>query len=396
MKVLHVIPSVSLAHGGPSRAILEMERVLSDRGIQVTTVTTNDDGNGRRLNAPYGKPVSTQFATRWYFPLNTEFYKVSLGLGGWLKNNIAAYDLVHIHALFSFAPTTAALIARQQNIPYILRPLGVLGRYGMMMRRAYLKKASFALIEKSLIESASVVHFTSLSEMSEASTLGLRCNGIVIPLGIDTGPIDRLSARTPANSDKMVDLLFLSRIDRKKNLEGLLQAMSLVLATRRDVRLSVAGQGDPPYMGTLKELAQSLNIEENVKWLGFIDGEEKRLALQSATAFVLPSYSENFGIAVLEALVAGLPCIVSEGVAISGEISLAKAGVTTATDAASIAAGILKVINSPSDYSSMSLAAEKLAKASFSREAMGRDLENLYRNIKKGPVHRGPHSDVPA
>jgi len=382
MNVLHVIPSVSVAHGGPSRAVVEMERALADRGINVTTVTTDDDGNGRRLSVRREEAIETEFATRWYFPLTTDFYKVSLSLARWLQKNIKKFDLVHAHALFSFAPIAAAYIARKQNVPYILRPLGVLGSYGMSRRRAQLKRLSLALIERSLIKSAAAIHLTSLAEKAEMESLGLSCNGVVIPIGIATDQGAGLKERRSLDSEKEIELLFLSRIDPKKNLENLLRAMPLVLAARRNVRLSIAGSGNHNYIAQLMGLAQHLQLADRIKWLGFVDGDKKQEVLGSATALVLPSYSENFGIAVVEALSAGIPCVVSRDVAISKEVEIAKAGVVTDTEPTSIANCILKVVDNNNEYLAMSIAAQRLAKASFSREAMGRSLETLYREIK--------------
>ena len=119
------------------------------------------------------------------------FFKVSVGLGRWLKDNVKAFDVVHAHALFSFAPVAAAFIARRAGVPYVLRPLGVLARYGMTRRHPLLKQVSFALIERRLIESASAVHFTSLAEQAEAEALGLKCRGVLIPLGIDLGSVPK-------------------------------------------------------------------------------------------------------------------------------------------------------------------------------------------------------------
>ena len=224
MKVLHVIPSVSAVHGGPSRAIVDIERALTTQGIEVTTVTTNDDGDTRTLPVPCGVPVPTSCATRWYFPRSTVYFKVSVRLAWWLKENIEAFDIVHAHALFSFAPITAAFLARRAGIPYVLGPHGVLARYGMTEHHPFLKRVSFALIERRLIELASAVHFTSSAEQAEAEALGLKCNGVLIPLGIDLDVLAQ-GAIAPRKQGDAFNLLFLSRIDRKKNVEGLLQAL---------------------------------------------------------------------------------------------------------------------------------------------------------------------------
>src|SRR5262249_2717523 len=154
LKVLHVIPSVSRRDGGPSRAILDMEPALTGRGIEVTTVTTHDHGGDRTRPARGRKAIVTQNATRWYFPRTTAFFKTSAGMAGWLKENIASFDVVHAHGLFSFAPVAAAGLARHAAVPYVLRPLGVLAPYGMTRHHPLLQKGSFARIGGALIAAA--------------------------------------------------------------------------------------------------------------------------------------------------------------------------------------------------------------------------------------------------
>jgi glycosyltransferase involved in cell wall biosynthesis len=380
MKVLHVIPSVSAVHGGPSRAIVDIERSLSARGVEVTTVTTNDDGDTRTLPVRCAEPVATPYAMRWYFPRTTVFFKVSVGLGWWLRENVKALDVVHAHALFAFAPVMAAFTARQAGVPYVLRPLGVLANYGMTRRHPWLKRASFTLIERRLIESASAVHFTSSAEQAEAVAMGLKCKGVVIPLGIELSNVTK-SVRGRRKQVDTFNLLFLSRIDRVKNLEGLLQAMRLLLSKNTNVTLNIAGDGDASYITSLQSLARHLAIDGRVNWLGYLEGEKKREVLEAASAFVLPSYSESFGIAVVEALAAGLPCLVSSGVAISDEVENAGAGIVTGTTPEEIAAGLERLLGDQNGMAASSAAARSLAYNKFSIDAMGVRLEALYRNI---------------
>ena len=385
MKVLHVIPSISPVHGGPSRAMVDIERALATRGIEVTTATTNDDGGPRTLAVPCSVPVATTYATRWYFPRSTVFYKVSSGLYRWLSDNIETFDLVHAHALFSFAPIAAGHLARRAGVPYILRPLGVLAAYGVTQRRPFLKRLSLALVERRLIESASAVHFTSEAELSEAKALGLNCNGVVVPLGID---VKNSMPTVRAERRGVPNLLYLSRIDPKKNVEGLLHAVQIALSRGAQFELNIAGSGDPNYISSLKLLSSQLKVDKHVNWLGYAEGERKHFALGTASAFVLPSYSENFGIAVVEALAAGLPCIVSRGVAISDEIQRAGAGIVIGTTPEEIAAGIEKIVGNEQDRSTMAIAARALASNAFSLDAMGARLEGLYRDILKSEKSR--------
>jgi glycosyltransferase involved in cell wall biosynthesis len=381
MKILHVIPSVSPLHGGPSRAIVDMERALAARGIEVTTVTTNDDGDRGTLPVECGRPVTTPHATRWYFPRTAVTFKVSLRLGQWLRKSVKEFDVVHAHALFSFAPVTAAIIARRAGVPYVLRPLGVLANYGMTRHHPLLKRVSFALIERRLVESASAVHFTSMSEQVEAEALGLKCRSVVIPLGTAFSGITTDDKGVVKTKSDEFNLLFLSRIDRKKNLDGLLQGLQLALSKCPNLTLNIAGTGDSNYIAALQALTRTLGLDDYVRWMGYLDGSRKSVAMKAASAFVLPSHSENFGIAVAEALAAGLPCLISRGVAISADIERAGAGIVIGTSPNEIASGIERMLNNPGGIATMSAAARALAANAYSLNGMGERLEELYRSI---------------
>jgi glycosyltransferase involved in cell wall biosynthesis len=198
---------------------------------------------------------------------------------------------------------------------------------------------SLWLIERRLLKRAATVHFTSLLELQEAERLGLMFHGAVIPLGVDyrgAGHVEIVSRGRIAVAERNV--LFLSRIDPIKKLEVLLHAFQIMTRDGFDGMLSIAGDGPPDYVSTLKALAAALSIEDRVRWLGRVDGAEKGKAFSSAHVFVLPSLSENFGIAIVEAMLAGLPCVVTPGVGIAEDIERAGAGVLALPEAAAIAA----------------------------------------------------------
>src|SRR5437868_3765803 len=124
-----------------------MARALALVDVDVTIATTDDDGNGARLKVPLGEPMKEGSATIYYFRRNILPYKISFGLAQWLRSNISRFDIIHIHALFSFSSTVAAHTAYWQGAPYVIRPLGVLNRYGLGKRRPLLKKISLPLFE---------------------------------------------------------------------------------------------------------------------------------------------------------------------------------------------------------------------------------------------------------
>src|SRR4051812_39240271 len=125
MNILHVIPSVGLEDGGPSYAVRQMERALCARGHKVTTISTGEPAKYDNDGA-LGVPCHQGYATRLYFRRQSERYKISAGLARWGFKNIPTFDIVHTHALFSFAPVWAGFSAHHLKVPFLVRPLGVL------------------------------------------------------------------------------------------------------------------------------------------------------------------------------------------------------------------------------------------------------------------------------
>jgi glycosyltransferase involved in cell wall biosynthesis len=381
MRVLHVIPSVSEVHGGPSKAIKTIELALVQRGIAVTIATTDDNGLGLRMSA--NQLPKSVGAKRVYFPKRLEFYKVSPSMLWWLWRNVPSFDIVHIHALFSFSSIAAAFVARLKHIPYVIRPLGTLNNYGIKQRRPLLKKVSLALFEGPLLRDASAVHFTSHIEQSEAADCGFFMKGVVIPLGIEAhAPATDALVRTqfPSLQDSPY-LLYLSRLDPKKNVESLLHAFAQCHPQVPDIKLLIAGSGSSKYTASLKKLADATGLSGHVIWTGHVDGALKASALAGATLFVLASFSENFGIAAAEAMMAGLPCVLGQGVAIAQDVVDAGAGVAVLPDSVSIATGMLQVLANPHARASMAKNASALACSKFSVDAMGRNLVELYETL---------------
>lgn len=257
MHILQVIPSVAPTDGGPSRAVANIERALSAAGVAVVTATTD---HGRAANAAKSETISaiSQKITRVYIRKRVNFYKIAPGLVPWLWANVRNFDVVHIHALFSFSSIAAGLIACIRGVPFIIRPLGTLTAYGMM-RRGGLKRASFALIEAPLLRRAAAVHFTSSEEEAEARALRIPMRGVVIPIGVEEpepGYAKRLETEFPNLSGKLA-LLFLSRVDPKKNIEALLEAYAANPAAQETSLLLIAGSGEGNYTECLK------NVREN-------------------------------------------------------------------------------------------------------------------------------------
>lgn len=385
MKVLHIIPSLSPSQGGPSKALPEMARALIRAGVNVDVACTDDDGKGLRLSdVSHGVPVNHVDGFRvFYFPKQTEFYKVSLPLLIWLCRHAREYDVIHIHAVFSFSTLAGALAARLAGVPYIVRPLGVLNAWGMKNRRRWVKSLSFRFLDKPALNRAAAIHYTSDQEAAEAATLGLQPPPVVLPLGIDLssfaslpGP-DALAREWPQTAGKKV-LLFLSRIDEKKGLPVLLEAFAAVHCECPEAFLIIAGAGDPAHLQALQQQSKALGIDLAMLWIGYVAGEQKRVVLAGADVFVLPSRSENFGIALLEAMASGLPCITTPGVALACDEICRDAVIRTPVDdVAVLANACLHLLQDDEARKALSQRAREAAQH-YSSEVMATRLLQLY------------------
>lgn len=382
MRVLHVIPSVSKVHGGPSQALELMEQGLSQAGMSVTTATTDDDGPSRRLDANH-RPTEQHGARRHYFRKRLDFYKVAPSMLPWLWRNVGSFDVVHIHALFSFSSVAAAVVASMRRVPFVVRPLGTLARYGVTTRRPSLKRLSLGLLEAPILRRAAAVHFTSEAEWEEARALNLSLRGVVVPLAAQAGGQGNaqiLLRDHPLLRGRQI-VLFLSRLDPKKNVENLLKAFAAVAAQRNDLALVIAGNGLPDYVRSLKTLARELGIEPHMVWLGHVEGAQKDAAFAAADLFVLPSLSENFGIAAVEAMQHGLPCVLGQGVSIAMQVQDVGAGIAVSPDPEAISRALQELLSDGGRRKEMGEKARTFALQEYSTKAMTDRLIELYERI---------------
>ena len=262
LRVLHVIPSVSPKHGGPSVALPLFARALARQNVKVTIATTDDDGPGARLDVPLDEVISRPGEPDYiYFRKNTEFYKISRTMARWLRHHVADYDIVHIHALFSFSSFAAARAARRARVPYIVRPLGVLNEWGMENRRRFLKQWSLKIVELPILRGAAAIHYTAGAERREAAAahpeiVSLRSVVIPIPIAVvPGGEAAQVHKRFSVTASRRI-ILFLSRLHPKKGIELLLSAFQEIRGEFPDALLVVAGSGEENYVHSLRQKAR--------------------------------------------------------------------------------------------------------------------------------------------
>lgn len=377
MRVLHVIPSVAVRDGGPAVAIREMASALARSGVSVTVATTDADGPLSRLDVPTGRPIREAAVDWWHFRRSLPGeWKFSIGLARWLFGHARTFDAVHVHALFSFATIPGCRAARRAQVPYVLRPLGTLDPWSLH-QKVWKKRPYYRLVERSHLVGAAAVHVTSASEADAVRRLGFDSKASVIPLGVPAPVVTRRHEdREP------VRLLFLSRLHPKKNIELLLGATRAAATDGRRLELTIAGAGDPGYEAELRSTAERLASDRaSVRFVGQVGGRAKERLLAGSDVFVLPSKQENFGIAVAEALAAGLPVIVSDQVAIASDVAAAGAGRVVPQEVGALAAAIRALAADVGARQAMGERGIELARERYSWDSTAAALRSLYASI---------------
>jgi glycosyltransferase involved in cell wall biosynthesis len=382
IRVLQVISSMSELRGGPTVSMHNTLKALRRKGIAADVVTTDDDGDAARLDAPLDRFVDVCGERVRYFPRQTRKYAFSAPLLRWLLHNVRAYDLVHTHGLFTFAPLAAAWCARAAGVPYIMRPAGVLDTWGMKNKSRLVKSTSVRLVESRLLRAAAAVHFTTALEQARAADLSLPIRPIVLPTGVEldgSGDAAEPVAGLAEPGTRVV--LFLARIHPIKCVDRLLRAFAGLEDRDSSLRLVIAGEGDPALVTELQQLAAQLRLADRVQWLGFTTGARKRWLLARADVFVLPSASENFGIAVVEAMSAGAPVIVTHGCGLADFVRQREAGIATDGTVESLRAALARMLSDDALRRAMGQSGQHAARQELSLEAFGMRLENLYRAV---------------
>ena len=349
LKVLHVIPGIAPRYGGPSTVILPMVTALNRlEGVQAEVATTDADGPHGRLTK---RDLPTDIPVHIFRRSFSEQWKVSLGLRRWLRQHVHEYDLVHIHAVWSFATAVAARAAERSGVPYIVRPAGMLSDY-TWQRHGWKKWPYWNLIEARTIRSATAFHATSNGEADEIRTLRPDARVFVIPNGVDSAAFtqaadaDWLRRESGITAGGLPIVLFLSRLHPKKGVVDLL--LPALAAMREKCFLVIAGGADPhspEHAREIPKVIERLILGQRVAILGAISPDDRWKLFDGADAFALPSHAENFGIVVTEAMARGCPVVVTDAVQASEHVIAARAGEVVGRDVAALAGALDRMVS---------------------------------------------------
>lgn len=299
INVLHVLGCLDARIGGPAQSVERLVECSNEFSVKADVWT---------FNYPYrDKQIFLKNNTQHFVSPDFFLSRKLAAWNPWACHNILAmasrYDLIHNHGHWLFGNAYASLAAKKLNKPLIISSRGMLEPWALA-HHSLSKKLAFQIFERKNMATADLFHATSGQEAVNMRRLGIKQPIAVIPNGVDLADNFLHFAKPPQKQ-----ILFLSRIDVKKGLERLFLIWQRQAIKFKGWELVVAGDGPKSYVNALKKYVIQLGIQEHVRWTGFVQGSQKERLFEDASVFVLPTFSENFGNSILEAMSYGVPVI---------------------------------------------------------------------------------------
>lgn len=363
---------------------------MASLGHSVSIYTTNQDGPSE-MDVPTDKPLFKDGVEIRYFPVqHPRFWRFSIPLARALRKAIQEVDIVHIHSLYLFHNLVAAHYCRKNNVPYLVRPHGTLDPF--LYKRHRLRKSVMEFLsEDRNIKYAAAIHFTTEEEKKLAAPYIFQTPGIVVPLGLELSEYEDMPERGtfksqyPETKGKKI-ILFFGRLNFKKGLDILVQAFARVARDRDDVHLVLAGPDNEGYGEKVRGWLHRNGVLNRATFTGMLTGEDKLAVLRDADIFVLPSYTENFGISVVEAMACGLPVVISDKVNIWREVEASGAGRVAPCDADRFAEMMLDLLDNPEEAKRIGEKGKALVKERYQWSSVALAMEDVYRSIIAGEI----------
>lgn len=390
LNILHITPTYlpALRYGGPIKSVHGLCRALAKSGHHVQVLTTNVDGD-TDSTVPLNEVVEMDGVQVWYFPSH-KFRRIYFApaMKTFLHAHIREFDLLHLHCIYGWPMAMAASTARKYEIPYVVSPRGMLVDELIHKKNLYVKSLWITLVERRNLRHAAGIHLTTEREVLHLKNLKFRTEKtFVIPNGVDSSTVSPQSphqlniekinkSKRPLNSERLI--IFLGRICWTKGLDRLIAALPFI----ENAHLIVAGSDEDNYQSKLVHIARSLNVESRVTFIGFIsDDADKFALLKGATILVLPSYSENFGNVVLEAMSVGCPVVVSPGVGLASMVQESGVGLVVNNEPGELGRAINKFLAQPDLICLMRKRGPEIARTKFNWNRIAGQMAKKYKKI---------------
>lgn len=369
MNILRIEPAYypAFRYGGPIQSVHLLDKALLEKGVKVDVLATTAgqvDGSVPVNVWTLADGVRTKYCQ--YF--GYEHYTFSPGLF-WESLKIAkGYDLIITDAVWNFPALVAYLVSKLYRKPFIIVPHGVLYKETVEMKSKYKKLLYWALFAKHYVNGASGIQFTTRDEQEKVlAYFNVKAHSFLVPNGIQHSAFESLpslggfSKKYPVLTGKSY-ILFLGRITQKKGLDLLVEAFEKLYRDYPDLRLVIVGPDNEGYGVKVKSWLKKKGILDRTLFTGMLLGEDMLSALVDAEAFVLPSYSENFGMAVVEAMSCGTPVVISDNVGIYREVRENNAGIVVQANPDSVYSGIKTLLDDRKLRAQISMTGKKMVR----------------------------------
>lgn len=291
MKILSFVSSLDLSCGGPSRSVPMLAKGLAELGVDITLMTIRSEN----MNT---------------YALEGTTAKLKVLSPSFSKKEIAKYlaeerfDLIQIQSMWDLPYHKVMVEARRLGIPYIATPRGMLEPWSLSQKK-WKKKLAWWLYQRNDVQKSVCVFTTAKMEADHVGNLGITTRKAVIPNGIETDSYPCKTSIDVVNKQ----VLFLSRVHVKKGIEILFDAWKLIHSEFADWQLFVVGNGEDEYIQSLENRVERLGLKDSIRILPPVFGNDKTRIYQESALFCLPSFSENFGLVIAEAMSCGTPVI---------------------------------------------------------------------------------------
>ncbi len=385
MRVLHVTPYFAPAYryGGPPRSVLGLCKALQRIGVDVEVLTTTADGEA---SLPAGRSDYEGVPVR-YLPRGFPRRWFGARFGTALEDALGRADLCHVHGIWNVPEWRATEAARRRKLPYMISPRGMLQPAALRRNRVQ-KCAAYWLLERANLAGAARLHATAPDEAAVLATIVDHTRIVLVPNAVDAPTPLTDNARHGAGSrergcfraklgleasDPMV--VFLGRVHPIKRLDLIADAVAAARVRFPSTHLVIAGPDDDNHLRSLAGRLEPLGAF--VHHVGAVTGDDKWALLGDATALVLASDSESFGMVAAEAMAAGTPVVVTKTCGWT-DIERCACGFSVDQDARSIAAALEALISNPNQAAAMGANGAALVRARYSWDVVAQAMAACY------------------
>ena len=381
-----------MRYGGPIRCVHGLSAALVRRGHEVHVCTTTIDGPDN-FSAPTDRAVLLDGVSVHYFETGRlRRLHGAPAMRGFLRKETGGFDVAHLNISYVWPNWVAAREAQRAGTPYLMAPHGCLVDDLIRRRSRWIKSAWIQLVERPSLAHAAALHVCSELEAVEFRKLGLPQPEVCcVPNGVE-----RPQQYAPLQDGPYAALprpyaLYLGRINWKKGLDRLVAAWPRV----HGLHLVIAGTDEDGLEQQLKAQTRQLGIDSRVHFIGAVDDAHKWAVYENAEMFVLPSYSENFGIVVAEAMAVGCPVVVSPDVGLSQLVQSSGAGIVTDCEPGKLADAIVGLHADAEGRRRMRACGQRVAEQQLSWDSIAAQMEAVYLKLAGERRKDSPHAHLP-